>query len=52
MKTELIQARVNEELKEKSAEILKKRGLTMSMAITLFLKELIKQKKLPFKVDF
>jgi addiction module RelB/DinJ family antitoxin len=50
MKTEQIQIRVDELLKQKSDKVFKKLGITRSYAITLFLRELVDKKQFPFKI--
>lgn len=52
MKTEQIQIRIDETLKNKSDSVFKKMGITRSMAITLFLSEIVRQKDFPFKIKF
>lgn len=51
MKTEQLQIRIDESLKNKSDRVFKKIGITRSYAITLFLTEIVKQKKFPFKIN-
>lgn len=52
MKTEQIQIRIDENLKQKADNVFKKLGITRSMAITLFLNEIVRQKDFPFKIKF
>lgn len=52
MKTSQIQIRIDENLKQKSDNVFKKLGITRSMAITLFLSEIVRQKDFPFKIKF
>ena len=50
-KTETIRARVEPTLKEGAEGILKKLGLSSTEAITLFYRQVILRKGLPFKVE-
>lgn len=46
-----IQLRIDPEEKKQAQEILKSMGLTLSGSIKLFLKEVIKQRRLPFEIS-
>ena len=50
MKTNVINVRVSEDVKKQSTEIFKKIGLTTSQAIEIYLKAVIKNKGIPFKL--
>lgn len=45
-----ISVRVDKETKEKFREIVENMGLDISTAIKIFMKEVIKEKKIPFEV--
>lgn len=48
MKTETISIRVSSTTKYKSQQVFKSLGITTSSAINMFLKQAIKEQKLPF----
>ena len=50
MKTEVVRARIEVELKERAAAVLTDSGLEMSDAIRLFLRQVVKAGGLPFPV--
>ena len=50
-KTARIQARIEENLKEEVSPILKELGLSLTDAITLFLKQITLRRGLPFRVN-
>jgi DNA-damage-inducible protein J len=50
-KTEFIRARVDEELKETTESLFSSLGLSMTEAITLFLKQCELHQGLPFEVE-
>lgn len=50
-KNDYVRARVNVGLKEQAEAILKERGLTMSAAILMMLRQVVNQGKLPFPVE-
>ncbi len=50
-KTAMIRARVEPELKDAAENILKKLGLKPSQAITLFYKQVVLNKKVPFEIS-
>ena len=45
-----ISVRVDKETKEKFREVVENMGLDISTAIKIFMKEVIKEKKIPFEV--
>lgn len=47
---ERIALRIDSELKEEVIKICDELGLTMSGAVTLFLKQLVIQRKIPFEI--
>ena len=49
-KSAVIQARVDEQTKAKAVRILKQLDMTLSQAVSLFLKQITLQKGLPFEV--
>lgn len=49
-KDDVINVMVDTEIKNKAMEILKENGYTMTEAITLYLKEIIKFNGIPFKI--
>lgn len=51
MRDEVIHARVQASIKEKSEKIFDVIGISMSQAINLFLKQVTLKKGLPFKLD-
>ena len=51
MKTETISLRIDEFTKKASEEVLKELGLSLSMAINMFLKQVVYSRKIPFKVS-
>ncbi len=50
-KTAMIRARVEPDLKDDAENILKKLGLKPSQAITLFYKQVVLNKKVPFEIS-
>ena len=51
MRDEVIHARVQADIKEKTEKIFEAIGLSMSQAINLFLKQVALKKGIPFKLD-
>ena len=51
MKSETISLRIDEFTKKASEEVLKELGLSLSMAINMFLKQVVYSRKIPFKVS-
>ena len=51
MKTEVIHARVQSDVKRESDQIFNTIGLTMSQAVDLFLRQVVLKKGMPFKLD-
>ncbi len=51
MKTAVITTRIEPEVKQEAEAILAQLGLTMSQAMTLYIKQLILRRGLPFSVD-
>ena len=51
MKSEVIHARVQSDIKSESDKILNMIGITMSQAIDLFLRQVVLKKGMPFKLD-
>jgi len=51
MKSEVIHARVQADVKSESEKILNMIGITISQAVDLFLRQVILKKSLPFKLD-
>ena len=51
MSTKSINFRVEEDLKINAEELLSEMGLTMSSALTLFLKQMVNRRALPFLVE-
>ena len=51
MKSEVIHARVQSDIKKESDKILNMIGITMSQAVDLFLRQVILKKGIPFKLD-
>lgn len=49
-KNTVINARINQELKQKSESILNELGLNMSQAIDLFLNQIVQHNGLPFEI--
>ncbi len=49
-KSAVIQARVDEQTKAKAVKILKQLDMTLSQAVSLFLRQITLQKGLPFEV--
>jgi len=49
-KTETIHVRVKPEIKKESEEILEELGLNMSYAVSMFLKQVIDKKRIPFEI--
>jgi addiction module RelB/DinJ family antitoxin len=50
MKTSLVRARIDEDLKEQATDVLEQNGLEMSDAIRLFLIQVVRKGGLPFSV--
>ena len=51
MKSEVVHARVQSNVKEESEKVLSVIGITLSQAIDLFLRQVILKKGIPFKLD-
>ena len=51
MKSEVVHARVQSNVKAESEKVLSVIGITLSQAIDLFLRQAILKKGLPFKLD-
>ena len=51
MKSEVVHARVQSDVKVESEKILNVIGISLSQAIDLFLKQIVLKKGLPFKLD-
>ncbi len=51
MKSEVVHARVQSDVKTESEKILKVVGISLSQAIDLFLRQVVLKKGLPFKLD-
>ena len=51
MKSEVVHARVQSNVKTESEKVLSVIGITLSQAIDLFLRQVILKKGLPFKLD-
>ena len=51
MKSEVVHARVQSNVKVESEKVLSAIGITLSQAIDLFLRQVILKKGLPFKLD-
>ena len=51
MKETTVRARVDSELKAEAEEVFKQLGLTTSLAITLYLKQVVLRQGLPFAVE-
>lgn len=51
MKSEVIHARVQSDIKQQSDDILKSIGITLSQAVDLFLRQVVLKKGIPFKLD-
>ncbi len=49
-KTAMIRARIEPDLKAKGEKALKQMGITASQAITIFYKQIVIQKRIPFEV--
>ena len=50
-KTDMIHIRIDPDVKEQSERILKKLGLNMSYAVSIFLNQMIMKNGLPFNVE-
>lgn len=50
-KTETIHVRVKPELKKESEEVLDELGLNMSYAVSMFLKQVVDKRKIPFEIS-
>lgn len=50
-KTDYVRSRVSVELKEQAEAILHAEGFTMSQAITMMLRQVVNQGKLPFPIE-
>ena len=51
MKSDIVHARVQTEVKEKSEKILNLIGITISQAIDLFLRQVVLKKGIPFELN-
>ena len=51
MKSEVIHARVQSDIKKESDKILNMIGISMSQAVDLFLRQVVLKKGIPFKLD-
>lgn len=51
MSTKPINFRIDEELKEKAESLLADMGLTMSSAVSLFLKQMVNKQAIPFTIE-
>ncbi len=51
MSSKSINFRIDEELKFQSEEVLAEMGLNMSSAITIFLKQVVNKREIPFKIE-
>lgn len=51
MSSKSINFRIDEDLKFKSEEVLAEMGLNMSSAITMFLKQVVNKREIPFKIE-
>ena len=51
MKTEVIHARVQSDVKRESEKIFDAIGLTMSQAVDMFLRQVVLKKGMPFRLD-
>ena len=51
MKSEVIHARVQSDIKHESDKILNTIGITLSQAVDLFLRQVVLKKGMPFKLD-
>ncbi len=51
MTTKPVNFRIDEELKLQSEQVLSEMGLTMSSAITMFLKQVVNKREIPFKIQ-
>ena len=51
MKSEVIHARVQSDIKRESDKILNTIGITLSQAVDLFLRQVVLKKGIPFKLD-
>ncbi len=51
MTTKPVNFRIDEELKLQSEQVLSEMGLTMSSAITMFLKQVVNKREIPFKIE-
>ena len=51
MKSEVIHARVQSDIKRESDKILNTIGITLSQAVDLFLRQVVLKKGMPFKLD-
>ena len=51
MKSEVVHARVQSNVKEESEKVLSVIGITLSQAIDLFLRQVILKKGIPYKLD-
>ena len=49
-KTETIHVRVSPEIKKEAETIINKMGLNLSYAVSIFLMQIINQKKIPFEI--
>ncbi len=51
MSTKSVNFRIDEKLKRQSEQVLSEMGLTMSSAITLFLKQVVNKREIPFTIQ-
>ncbi len=51
MSTKSVNFRIDETLKCQSEQVLSEMGLTMSSAITMFLKQVVNKREIPFKIE-
>ena len=51
MKSEVVHARVQSDIKNESVKILNSIGISMSQAVDLFLRQVVLKKGIPFKLD-
>jgi len=49
-KTAVITARVDPELKQEAEEVISQIGLTMSQAVTIYLRQIVYQRGIPFEL--
>jgi len=51
MSTKSVNFRIDEELKHQAEVVLDELGLSMSSALTLFLKQMVNKRALPFRIE-